>query len=134
MKAALEESSECAVVFLDSVPQNEQVLSNYKALVGVASMYPDRVIPLPIVCAEYYFLKSLQYQPVFKDKELVEFCLSKKYYKDLPHLIGHEHHAVTFERFCKFVCPLIIFIGVVTFGRKVVPQKIFAFITSRLQM
>lgn len=104
VKAALEESSECAVVFLDSVPQNEQVLSNYKALVGVASMYPDRVIPLPIVCAEYYFLKSLQYQPVFKDKELVEFCLSKKYYKDLPHLIGHEHHAVTFERFCKFVC------------------------------
>lgn len=104
VRTALKNSDECAVAFLDAVPQNKQALIYYGDLADAAADYPNRVMPLPIVCSEYYFLKSLKYQPVFKDKSLVEFCLSKQYYKDLPHLIGHEHHAVTFERFCKFVC------------------------------
>lgn len=101
----LKEPENIAFVYLDTVPNNPctERIYNDLALLSKATGY--RCVVLPIVCVEYYFLKSLVGSDVIKDKYLVDLCISKRYYLNQSLLKPHSPDSYnTFERFCKMLC------------------------------
>lgn len=94
-----------AVVYLDTVPNNLSTEDIYKELAGLSKATDYHCVVIPIVCVEYYFLKSLVGSTVIKDKRLVDLCVLKDYYLHESSLKMHSAKSYdTFERFCKMVC------------------------------
>ena len=101
----LENQENTAVVYLDTVPNNLSTADIYRELATLSRATNYRCVVIPIVCVEYYFLRSLVGSTVIKDKSLVNLCVSKNYYLGESSLKKHSLKSYdTFERFCKMVC------------------------------
>lgn len=101
----LESPENTAVVYLDTMPNNLSTADIYTELACLSRAANYRCVVIPIVCVEYYFLRSLTGSTVVKDKHLVDLCVSKNYYLNESSLKTHSIKSYdTFERFCKMVC------------------------------
>ncbi len=58
----LDSSDEFIMVYLDTIPDNKDTINIYKTLARISRRNNFRVIVMPIVCAEYYFISSLSYE------------------------------------------------------------------------
>lgn len=94
------------VAFLDMVPDNELLLSFYTELRELYTVEKLDVITLPVVSAEFLFIKSLAYDELKLDKDACFMLLSKDvHYKDSAFVKAHKpEHSKSFERFSKLVC------------------------------
>ena len=99
---------EDACVFLDTIPGNDSKYRIYKDLRLISMKNGYRVIVMPIVCAEYYFIKSIANKTkLFKTCTGVEECLNKRFYGEscLLHTAGKNYAAKckNFEKYCKLI-------------------------------
>lgn len=88
--------------YLDVVPDNKVSLRIYKNLKSLAEISEGRLIVIPIVCAEYSFLRSLisSKQPVFLNSTRIESLLLKEPYTISPPL-PKGGNMKNYEQYCK---------------------------------
>lgn len=102
----LDKTNEKIFVYMDTVPANPELKRVYEKLKRLSKISDYRVIPINIVCAEYYFLqafgndKSIQISNVGLD-----IALTKKVYYNSPLIqtASDLDFTRTFEKYCKLV-------------------------------
>ena len=94
---------EILVVFLDLVPAHSGIWAIYDILSSISIENNYKVIVIPIVCFEYYFIKSVENDGLFYDKESLDICCNKKPFFNAPIIMSESHrrYCTTFERYCK---------------------------------
>lgn len=105
VKKILEESKEMIIVYLDTIPCNKDTIYVYNRLKNLSILNNYRIIILNIVCAEYYFIKSIYSSNLFTNREGVDLCINRDFYLDsvLLKTKKDRNKAKTFEKFCKFI-------------------------------
>lgn len=102
----LESTNEIIYVFMDSVPGNRDIVTNYTKLVKAAKKYKGRLYIFNIVCAEYYFLKAFgKDSAICKSDKGLDIALNKGMYLDSPLLETEEDKKFSknHEKYCKLV-------------------------------
>lgn len=102
----LENSKDMIAVFMDVIPDNICTAQLYDTLRNTSKRNNHRVIVFPLVCSEYYFVKSIvKYPYLFKTFQGVDFCINKKFYANSPLLNDAKSiaFAKNFEKYCKLV-------------------------------
>lgn len=102
----LENREDRIAVFMDVIPDNIFTAQLYDILRNISKRNNDRVIVFPLVCSEYYFVKSIvKYPSLFKTFQGVDFCVNKKFYANSPLLNDDKSiaFAKNFEKYCKLV-------------------------------
>lgn len=99
-------SDDIVFIFMDFVPANRNIKTIYNNLCRIGRKYRGRVIVLPIVCFEYYFICYLLKIcfPVLR-RDIIESCVRKEFYlnSDLMSDERSKSYVRNFERFCKVV-------------------------------
>lgn len=99
-------SSDVAV-FIDMVPDNENCRDIYLDLVklSVDPKYSNRLLIFPIVCSEYYMIKSLcKYtEYIDKDHNDVKICLDCGDYRQSTVYTYGGRVCKNFEKYCKII-------------------------------
>lgn len=104
-KNTLQSTSDLVIVYLDTIPGNPEIFDIYHNLTGLSRYYDGRLIVMPIICAEYYFLKSMVGTDHVTNHEEVRRCVNKVPYFDSS-LISTEadkKYCRNFEKYCKLV-------------------------------
>lgn len=104
--AKLKETSEQMVVYLDTIPGNGSIWNIYCELRRMAHKNPGRLLILPIVCSEYYFIKSIANELVLTYSQDVEVCLKRGIYFNtlLYNKDGKTRdYCKNFEKYCKLI-------------------------------
>lgn len=98
-------TSEKIVVFMDTIPGNKDCFRIYSELSYISRNNNYRVVVLPIICAEYYMIKSIKNKQLFIDKEEVDNCINKH-----PHILSKllkypdkAKYCRNFEKYCKYI-------------------------------
>lgn len=102
----LEDTEDIIAVFIDVVPDNDQTAQLYTTLRRDSRRNGNRVIVFPLVCSEYYFIKSIaKNHHLFETFQGVDFCINKKFYANSPLLNDSDSikFAKNFEKYCKLV-------------------------------
>lgn len=104
-KKCLKETEDIIIVYLDTIPCNETVTNIYTKLRDLSIANNYRVIVFNIVCAEYYFIKSIYSSNLFVNREGVDLCVNRDFYLDSTLLKTRKDKkkVKTFEKFCKFI-------------------------------
>lgn len=99
----IKSTEERIVVFLDTIPDNKDTINIYNTLKRLSLKNDYRVIVMPIVCSEYYFICSLP-SSMFVSRLGLDICLDKKYWKN-SELVATSDKKFTknFEKYCKLV-------------------------------
>ena len=98
---------EIIVVFLDFYPTNNSITKIYSRLHYESRKNDNRVIVLPIVCAEFYLLKFLDKNNMITDKRKADIVLNFELFDDV--LRSNDFTEIdikfctTFEKYCKLV-------------------------------
>jgi len=101
----LANSTETIVVFMDAIPDNKECYRIYREISCMSKRNGFRIVLLPIVCAEYYMIKSIRHLDMFADLGEVDRCIAK-----IPHitskLMSNKYKARycrNFEKYCKYI-------------------------------
>ncbi len=101
-KKYLDSTKDVIVVFLDTIPDNKATTDIYGDLRRLSLRNNFRVLVLPIVCAEYYFIRTLP--RCYTDNIIaMEVCLNKKYWRNCDFVSNDNDRKFVknFEKFCK---------------------------------
>lgn len=101
----LKTTSEYIVSYLDTIPGNKEIWTIYNKLRALSLKYNCRLIVLPLICAEYYLVKSLKDTQVLLDNTGVDICINKDIYMDSPLLKTQQdiEFCKNFEKYCKLI-------------------------------
>lgn len=101
----LSKTTDMIVVFMDTVPGNKYCYDIYREISFISKKNNYRIVILPIVCAEYYMIKSLKDTDMIKNPMETDRCIRKE-----PHitssLMGYADKArycKNFEKYCKYL-------------------------------
>lgn len=93
-------------IFMDVVVDNPETVRIYKKLCSLSRAHSFRVIVFPLVCAEYYFIKSISgHLELFKVPVDLKTCVNKLFYRDSPLIENDEDKkfVTSFEKYCKLI-------------------------------
>lgn len=104
----LKEIQEEICVFLDTIPGNDSIHRIYSVLRLMSMQNNFRIVVMPIVCTEYYFIKSIADKGyLFKGSSDIGYCINRGYYRDSKiYLEADETYKVkcnNFEKYCKLI-------------------------------
>ena len=94
------------VVYLDMIPGNISCYEIYQKLKTISECNNFKVVVLTIVCAEYYFIRSVYNEKVLNDNDDVRNCINKVPYIKNLFTDGDKnplHRCKNFEKFCKAI-------------------------------
>ena len=93
---------ECVTVFMDLVPDNEELVKLYRRLSVMSRDNCYRLVVITIPCVEYEFILSVK---DMISNEFTDRCISYSDYSDLIETINIDEgkRITTFERYCKAV-------------------------------
>lgn len=99
----LSKSDDSILVFLDTIPDNKNTVNIYKNLRRLSRKNDFRIVVMPIVCAEYYFIRSLR-REYFIDDTGVDICINKMFWKNSALVSDSDRKFVkNFEKYCKLI-------------------------------
>ena len=100
----LYKSDEIILVYLDTIPDNRESIRVYNNLKRLSKKNNFRVIVLPVVCAEYYFIQSLP-EDLYYSVKSVNICKSRGFWKnsDLLETVQDREFVRNFEKYCKLI-------------------------------
>lgn len=104
-KRVLKESEDIIIVYLDTIPCNKATIDVYNRLKELSIHNNHRIIVLNIICAEYYFIKSIYSSNLFINREGLDLCINKEFYmgSTLLKTKKDRNKVKTFEKFCKYI-------------------------------
>ena len=95
------------VAFIDIVPDNENAITIFDELIDLENTeFNGKLFIMPIVCAEYYFIKSIYNRGLkIRNKESAKLCIERGFYKDDTEIKSEQDRlkCKNFEKYCKFV-------------------------------
>lgn len=98
-------TNDTIIVYMDMIPGNKDCITIYNRLKKVSKDNDFRVIIFPIVCAEFYMLKSIKNTQLFIDYKEVLQCINKQ-----PHILSKlmdstdkAKYCKNFEKYCKYL-------------------------------
>ncbi len=93
------------VVYLDTVPGNLDTRRIYTKLSNLSVRNGNRVIVLPVICSEYYFIKSVEYENVITSQDDLRICIDRKPYFISQLLNGESEkkYCSSYEKYCKLI-------------------------------
>lgn len=93
------------IVFMDVVPGNLATRSTYYKLKKLAKRSSKAVSIVPLVCAEYYFLKAFCNSDIALMPDIVKDCVDFKPFFNSSIITSEEDikYCKYFERYCKLV-------------------------------
>lgn len=105
LSALIAQTNDTIIAYLDTIPGNDSTRRIYNKLKRLSRDNHNRVIVLPIIGSEYYFIKSIQNENVFINKDDVIKCVNRKAYFNSKLLISQKDRAYCkyYERYCKLV-------------------------------
>lgn len=91
-------------IFMDLVPGNKDTIEIYNALRRFKNKFKTYVI-FPIICREYYFVKSLMDTQIVDNKHWVLECVNLDWYGDSSIISSDRDRkfCTSIEKFCKLV-------------------------------
>lgn len=95
--------NERVLVFLDVVPDNRETMKTYRKLRGLYKEYAGRVVTMPLVCSEHYFIRSISKSPLIKNVGALDICCDVSPWRasDILETDQDLTKAKNFEKFCK---------------------------------
>ena len=97
----LDSTDDIITVFLDTIPDNKVTADIYNDLRRLSLRNNLRVLVLPIVCAEYYFIRTLP-KCYTGSISAMGVCLNKEYWRNCNFVSSDDKKFVkNFEKFCK---------------------------------
>lgn len=103
VRDCLVSSEEGIIVYLDTIPDNKDSINIYKSLRRLSLQNDFRVIIMPIVCAEYYFIMSLVLTD-YVNYTGVDTCIRKDFWRNSSLVEeGDKVFVKNFEKFCKLI-------------------------------
>ena len=102
-KYYIEHTSSMVYAFIDVIPDNPRTVFEFKRVWKLYCKHPDRLRIIPIVCSEYYFLKSIQGTNLVINTELLNFCLYSKCHLLDTKWVSSKSGDTNFEQYCKHV-------------------------------
>lgn len=101
----LQITNDTIVVYLDTIPGNKHTAEIYSKLRRKSQMEQYRIIVLPVVCMEYYLIKSLKDSQAMKCLTGVEICINKGLYFNsaLISTAEDKKFVKNFEKYCKLI-------------------------------
>ena len=105
VRSCLLNTADMIVVFMDTIPGNKDCYTIYRELGHISKKNNNRVVVLPIICAEYYMIKSIQNEELFIDMDETNRCINK-----IPHITSKlmkytdkARFCKNFEKYCKYI-------------------------------
>lgn len=101
----LKNTDDKVIVFLDMVPDNKELNKLYNKIRKLSILSDSRVYVLPIVCSEYYMIKSVCCSDLIINKLGLDECINIDWYKDSELITSEQdkNFCKTFEKYCKLV-------------------------------
>lgn len=104
----MQESSfdETIYIFMDLIPDNFETVKIYSKLRRISLQNEYKLIIFPLVCAEYYFICSIEkYFQYFKVSKDISVCINKLFYKDSSIIETEQDRkfCTSFEKYCKLI-------------------------------
>lgn len=96
-------STDTYILVMDIIPDNPHLYHIYDRLAELSKMNNYRLLIIPIVCAEYNFIKSIADLDLITDQEILYCCLDKQPYYKYLNKFSHPRDVRTFEKFCKHI-------------------------------
>lgn len=94
-------------VFIDIVPDNEHAITIFDELLDMEEYeFKGKLFIMPIICAEYYFIKSIYNSGLrINNRESAELCVSRGFYKNDAEIKSTQDllKCKNYEKYCKFV-------------------------------
>lgn len=94
-----------AVVYIDTIPGNKDIYRIYRELSVISRRNNYRLIVLPIVCSEYYLIKSLLNTQVIMSTKGIKQCINKEEHwkSNIIETVKDREYAKNFEKVCKLI-------------------------------
>lgn len=98
-------NNETILIYLDTIPGNDSTRKLYYKLAVLSRKNNYRIIVLPILGLEYYFIKSIQNEYVITSKADIDTCVNRKAYFCSKLLINQKErdYCKYYERYCKLI-------------------------------
>lgn len=97
-------NNEEVAVYMDMIPCNPDCAKIFRELSKLSRKNNYRVIIMPIVCAEYYMIKSLEDKDFINDEHIK--CINKEQHFKSD-LLKNDNYAAkyckNFEKYCKYI-------------------------------
>ena len=97
----IRETGDSVCAFVDLVPDGKDTVDSFRKLLCFEAENRDKFIVIPIICIEYYLIKSIANSDVSLDSEEISRCLSICNYTESR--LVHNNWTGTFEKYCKKV-------------------------------
>ena len=103
----LKNTNDTVAVFMNTIPGNISCKIIYRNLLNLGKKYPNRLIVMPIICSEYYFIKALcKMESVIMHNKDVLICIKKGNFKKSA-LYNKDDDmknvCKNFEKYCKLI-------------------------------
>lgn len=94
---------ESVLVFIDIIPDNKWTVSLYNELVTEYTKSGRRILPVPVVCSEFYFIRSIAHLPICLDEDALRLCVEELPWRDSFLAVTNKNKKFcrNFEKFCK---------------------------------
>ena len=101
----LNATTEQIVIFLDTIPGNQEIVRIYRDIRELVMRHAERIILVPIVCSEYYMIKSLVNTQVLIDRRGVDLCLELQphFNSEIIETAADKKFCKNFEKYCKLI-------------------------------
>ena len=98
-----EHPEETVMTFIDITPDNKWTVLLYNELVTEYVESGQRILPVPIVCSEFYFIRSIANLPICLDKAALRLCIEELPWREssLVSTVDDKKFCKNFEKFCK---------------------------------
>ncbi len=98
-------NNDTILVYLDTIPGNDSTRRIYHKLASLSRKNNNKIIVLPILGSEYYFIKSIQSEKVITSKIDIDTCINRKAYFSSKLLSNQKEkdYCKYYERYCKLV-------------------------------
>lgn len=104
-------TTEKVIVFMDVIPGNRDITKIYRELCVKSEHNQNRAIIFPIVCSEYYFLRSIKDTDLVVDRTGIDECVNRRPYFHSERLktVEDRKYCRNFEKYCKLVYKSALF-------------------------
>ena len=98
-----EHPEETVLAFIDITPDNKWTVLLYNELVAEYVDSGKRILPVPIVCSEFYFIRSIANLPICLDKAALRLYIEELPWRESSFVStgDDKKFCKNFEKFCK---------------------------------
>lgn len=97
-------SEEEVAIFVDLVEDNSNTVGIFRNLWRIQLENPDIIKVVPLICSEYYLLRSIENTKLVTNRRILDICLHSLCHREDTEWVNQKkNRKVSFEHYCKHV-------------------------------